>query len=605
MPTPANPFAAAAARAVARALDMAPEDFSVSAPPRPELGDHAVGLFPAAKAKKGAPPALAARVAEGFRPDGLLASAEAAGPFVNFRVDRAAAFRHLFERAAGAATAARSPLVPAEVGAGKTVCVDFSSPNIAKHLAYHHIRSTVIGNALVRAYRALGYRVVGINHLGDWGTPHGMLMAAYERWGAPEPLDVTALNALYVRFRAEAKEDPTLEPAGRAWFKRLEDGDPGARALWRRFRDVSWAEFQQIYEEMGVTFDEVRGESEYEAAMPGVVALFEGKGLTRESEGALVVPVGEPPLLLRKSDGATTYHTRDLATALYRWETYHFDRSLYVVDRGQGLHFKQLFAALSLAGFAWADRCRHVPFGLVRLGGRRTGTRTGNVVLLREVFTEATERAAKTMRERNPALGEAEVAAAAPAVGVGAVVFANLFAQREKDVDFEWEQVLSTTGDSGPYVQYAHARCASVLRKAGALSAAATGANAAAETAAAETGAAGASAAGAADPGVPGAVDVALLGHEAEWAVARRLLDFGDAVARSAEADEPHLVAHYLLDLCGDFSRWFTLGNGDPARRMLCEDGPTRAARLALVAAVKHVLACGLYLLGVAAPEAM
>ncbi|HEU4409840.1 MAG TPA: arginine--tRNA ligase [Polyangiaceae bacterium] len=573
MPLPANPFAAAAARAVAKALDMAPDEFTVSAPPRAELGDFAVGLFPGAKAKKGAPPALAKQVADAFRPDGWLASAEAAGPFVNFRAERGAAFRHLFERAQGGGAPGRSPLVPAELGAGKTVCVDFSSPNIAKHLAYHHIRSTVIGNALVRLHRALGYRVVGINHLGDWGTPHGMLMAAYERWGAPDPLDITALNDLYVRFRAEAKGDPSLEAAGRAWFKRLEDGDPEARALWKRFREVSWGEFQQIYDQMGIVFDEVRGESEYEAAMPGVVALFVEKGLAQESEGALVVPVGDPPLLLRKSDGATTYHTRDLATALYRWQSYGFDRSLYVVDRGQGLHFKQLFDALKLAGFGWAARCTHVPFGLVRLGGKKTGTRTGNVVLLKEVFAEATRRSAALMRERNPELGEAEASAAAPVVGIGAVVFANLFAQREKDVDFEWEQVLNPSGDSGPYVQYGHARCASILRKAGAA------------------------------PG--GAPDPGRLAHEAEWTVARRLLDYGDVVARAAEGNEPHLLSHYLLDLCGDFSRWYTLGNGDPSLRVLCDDAGARAARLALVGAVKHVLSTGLHLLGLGAPEAM
>jgi arginyl-tRNA synthetase len=558
MPLAANPFAAAAASTVARALDMAPDEFTVSAPPRPELGDYAVGLFPAAKAKKGAPPALAKQVAEGFRPDGRLASAEATGPFVNFRVERSAAFRHVFERALGAPGAGPSRLVPAELGAGKTVCIDFSSPNIAKHLAYHHIRSTVIGHALSRIYRALGYRVVGINHLGDWGTPHGLLLAAY------------------VRYSAAAKEDPALREPGRAWFKRLEDGDPEARRLWRRFREVSWAEFQSVYDQMGIVFEEVRGESEYEAAIPGVIELFEQKGLAQESQGALVVPVGEPPLFLRKSDGATTYHTRDLATALHRYDTYHFDLSLYVVDRGQGLHFKQVFDALKLAGYAWADRCVHVPFGLVRLGGKKTGSRGGNVVLLKEVFAEATERSTATMRERNPSLGEAELAAAAPAVGIGAVVFANLFAQREKDVDFEWEQILSTTGDSGPYVQYAHARCASVLRKAGAPPADRLD-----------------------QP------DPARLVHDAEWVVARRLLEYGDVVVRAADGNEPHLLTHYLLDLCGDFSRWFTLGNGDPSLRMLSDDEATRSARLALVSAVKHVLATGLGMLGIGAPEAM
>src|SRR5690606_1100465 len=290
----------------------------------------------------------------------LLASASAAGPLVNFRADRGALYRSLFR----GPLAEGGSLIPTEVGAGRTVCIDYSSPNISKHLAYHHIRSTVIGHALVNLNRALGYRVIGINHLGDWGTTHGQLIAAYKKWGAPEPLTVAELNELYVRFNREKKQDPALEEEGRAWFKRLEDGDPEARALWRRFRDVSWAEFESVYQELGIQFEEVKGESEFEADMPGVIEMLEQKGLTAVSEGALVVPLDElgiPPLLLRKQDGATLYGTRDLAAALYRHRTYGFDRSLYVVDRGQALHFKQLFATLKKAGFDWADRCEHVP----------------------------------------------------------------------------------------------------------------------------------------------------------------------------------------------------------------------------------------------------
>lgn len=578
-----NPFARAAAEAVAHALSLEPELFAVSAPPRPEMGDFAVGCFAAAKTLRMPPPKIAARVVESFEPNEFLAKAEAAGPFVNFHARRDRAYTYLFR-----ATMGQDSLLPSDIGRDRTICIDYSSPNISKHLAYHHIRSTVIGHALVKLYRALGYRVIGINHLGDWGTTHGMLLAAYKRWGAPEPLDITALNDLYVRFRQAMKEDPALEHEGRAWFKKLEDGDPEATALWRRFRDVSWAEFDEVYKVLGVEFEEVRGESEYLADVPGVLAMLEDKGLLVESEGARVVPppegVDRPPLLLVKQDGATLYGTRDIAAAIYRHDTYQFARSLYVTDRGQALHFQQLFDVLRRAGFDWAERCQHVPFGLVRVGGKKTGTREGNVVLLKEVLAEAERRAADIVagnlrRDQDPSDAEPapdseRVQAIARAVGVGAVIFANLVSQREKDMDFEWEQVLSTTGDSGPYVQYAHARCASIVRKAGAVQ---TGAPA----------------------------DGNLLTHDLEWAVAKKLLSFGEIVARSAHDNEPHTLCRYLLDLCALFSRWYTSGNQDRELRVLVDDEHITRARLALVAATRHVLAQGLGLLGIDAPTSM
>jgi arginyl-tRNA synthetase len=570
MAAPLNPFAAAAARAVADILGLAPELLVVGAPPRAELGDFAVGCFPAARLLKEPPPALAARVAAAFAPGEHLVEATPAGPFVNFRADRAALYRHLLSTALGG-----GELVPA-IGAGKTICIDYSSPNISKHLAYHHIRSTVIGHALVNMNRALGYRVVGINHLGDWGTTHGMLLAAHERWGAPEPLTVDALNNLYVRFRDEMKRDPSLEEAGRAWFKRLEDGDPAARALWQRFKDVSLAEFQSVYDVLGIEFEEVRGESEYEGAMPEVLDLLAQRGLSAVSEGALVVPLedeGMPPLLLRKQDGATLYATRDLAAALHRWRTHRFERSLYVVDRGQSLHFKQLFRVLEKAGQDWAARCAHVPFGLVRIGGKKTGTRAGNVVLLKEVLAEAQQRASARIAEANPEMDEAKLAETARVVGIGAVVFANLVSQRDKDVDFSWDDVLSVDGDSGVYVQYAHARCASLLRKAGA----------------------------APDP----ALDPAPLTHDLEWALALALVDFPDVVARAAAFDDPHLVSRYLLELAATYSRWYTAGNQDSSLRILGGDPSASRARLALAASTREVLRLGLALLGIDAPDAL
>ena len=402
---------------------------------------------------------------------------------------------------------------------------------------------------------------------------------------ALEALTVDELNELYVRFRNEIKTDKAVEAEGRDWWKKLEAGDAEARRLWQRFRDVSWAEFESAYEMLGIRFDEVRGESAYEADMPRVIEELGKKNLTSISDGALVVELAgeKTPILLRTTDGTSLYATRDVATAEYRWNTYHFTRSLYVVDRGQSLHFKQLFKLLALAGHEWASKCEHIPFGLVRIGGKKTGTRTGNVLLLKEVFAEAVEDIADRMASSDTRRADGggsghtvsadDLQATARMVGIGAVVFGTLVTQRDKDVDFDWEKVLSMDGDSGPYLQYSHARCASIRRKGG-------GEN------------------------VSGA-SLAALQTDAEWSVARKLLDFGDIVVRASQSCEPHLVCHYLLDLAGEFSRWYTAGNGDASLRVLCEDADTRAARLALVAAVQDALAQGLSLLGLGAPQAM
>jgi arginyl-tRNA synthetase len=571
MATHHTPLHQAAAEAVAAYAGIPAADLKVEAPPRPELGDLAVGCFAIAKARNQSPAEVAGAIAAAFTPTPLLASATASGPFVNFHADRGATYRWLID------AALRSRLVPSELGAGKTICIDYGSPNISKHLAYHHIRGTTIGHALAQTFRALGYRVVGINFLGDWGTTHGMLLAAWARWGPVEPVDVTALNALYVRFRAAMKDDPALEQDGRVWFKRLEDGDPEARALWQRFRDVSWAEFQAVYEVLGIEYDEVRGESAYEPDMPRIFETLAASGLSTESQGALVVELaGEKnPILLRTRDGTTLYATRDVAAAEYRWTTYQFTRSLYVVDRGQALHFRQLFKLLGKMGHAWAANCEHVPYGLVKIGNQRAATRLGNVVLMRDVFTIAEAMIREKIAAINPELAPAIVDDVARKVGIGAIVFANLAPQRDKDIDFDIENAVSIEGDSGPYLQYSHARCAQLARKAGDRVTAIEG------------------------------IDVGLLVQPAEWAVARRLIDFPDAVVRASEACEPHVIAHYLLQLAADFSRWYTLGNGDAALRVVCEDVATRRARLALTAAVQATLRDGLAMLGIAAPDQM
>jgi arginyl-tRNA synthetase len=571
MATHHTPLHRAAAEVVAAFAGTPADDLKVEAPPRPELGDLAVGCFAIAKAQKKNPAEVARAIALAFTPTDLLASASAAGPFVNFRAHRPAAFRWLVDGAL------RSALIPHTLGAGQTICIDYGSPNIAKHLAYHHVRGTTIGHALAQTYRALGYRVVGINFLGDWGTTHGMLFAAWHKWGPLEHVDVTGLNALYVKFRAEAKNAPELEAEARQWFKKLEQGDPETRALWEKFRDISWAEFESVYEILGIKYDEVRGESAYEPDMPRILDELSKAGLLTESEGAQVVelPDEKTPILLVTRDGTTLYATRDVAAAEYRWNHYHFARSLYVVDRGQSLHFRQLYKLLAKMGHDWAQRCEHVPYGLVRIGNQKAGTRLGNVVLMRDVFTIAEDMVRGQIAVKNPDLAPAVVDEVARKVGIGAIVFANLVPQRDKDIDFDIDNAVSLEGDSGPYLQYSHARCAAILRKAGAPVASLDG------------------------------VDFALLRHDAEWAVARKLFELPEIVVRSADAAEPHVICHYLLQLAGEFSRWYTQGNGDASLRVLCDDAPTRQARLALTAAVQATLRDGLAMLGIAAPDQM
>ncbi len=563
MPSLFTPLHVAAAEAVASHANAQASELKVDSTPRPELGDLAVSCYAIAKAKDQAE-AVAQAIAAAFQPNEWLASATAAGPFVNFRVNRAAAFRWL-------ATAASGGTILPPVGAGETICIDFGSPNIAKHLAYHHIRGTTIGHALMHTWRALGGRVVGINFLGDWGTTYGMVLAAYEKWGAPE-LTIDALNALYVRFRAEV---PEPEAAGRACLARLERGEPEATALWQRFRDVSWAEYQAIYEILGIRYDDLNGESYFWRDAERIVGELRAQGLLVESEGAQVVelPNEKTPILLITKDGTTLYATRDIAAAEYRERTYHPTRSLYVVDRGQATHFRQLFKLLVKMGYEWASRCLHVPYGLVRVGGKKTGTRLGNAVLMRDVFAIAEDEVRAKIAEVNPNLPADVIATVARQVGIGAVVFANLASQREKDIDFDLDKAVSLDGDSGPYLQYSHARCASILRKAG--------------------------------PRNTAAIDFGKLTTDAEWAVARRLLDYPDHVVRAAHNSEPHVICHYLLELAGEFSRWYTAGNSDASLRVLVDDPVVRDARLALVATVEAVLAQGLGLLGLAAPDQM
>jgi len=353
---------------------------------------------------------------------------------------------------------------------GKTVCIDYSSVNIAKPFHIGHLLTTAIGGSLYRIYRYLGYNVVGINHLGDWGTQFGKLIAAYKRWGGAADIDargITALNELYVKFHAEAEKDKTLEDEGRAYFKLIEQGDAEAHAIFERFKAVTMREVEKVYARLGITFDSYNGESFYNDKMSGIVELLQDKNLLSDSDGAKVVdlePFGMPPCLILKSDGASLYATRDLAAALYRKQTYNFDKNLYVVAYQQNLHFAQVFKVLELCGFPWAADCAHVPFGMVSLeGAGALSTRKGNVVYLKDVLDTAVQKTMGIIEQKNPELADKEKTA--EAVGVGAVVFMALSTARIKDLVFSYDKALNFDGETGPYLQYTHARCCSVLEK--------------------------------------------------------------------------------------------------------------------------------------------
>lgn len=550
----------------------APPKVVLEIPPDPELGDLAVPCFPLARILRRSPNAIATDLAlfmEEQRP-GWVASVRAVGGYVNVHFQAGA----LAENVIRAIETAGAQYGGGQDGRGKTVIIDFSSPNIAKPFSIGHIRSTVIGHSLARIYSSLGWHVVRINHLGDWGTQFGKLIVAYKLWGRDVDLGSDAIDKLlqlYIRFHEEAETKPELEEQARAWFKRLEDGDPEAVGLWQRFRELSLVEFRRVYDLLGIEFDAYTGESFYNNMLDDTVRRLEEAGLTKVSNGAVIVPLDEydlPPCLLKKTDGATLYATRDIAAAIYRQNTYHFDRALYVVGMPQQLHFKQVFATLAKLGENWVANCVHVPFGIIRYGDEVISTRRGNLIFLEDVLNRAISLTREVIEQKNPDLENKEEVARA--VGIGAVIFADLRHNRVKDVDFAWEDVLNFEGDTGPYVQYSHARACSILRRAGFT------------------------------PRVESAeVDWEALSSREEIELLKQLAAFPEVVREAAAEDEPSTIARYLLDLCRDFNTFYH------ARRVMGQEAGLERARLHLVAATRQVLANGLFLLGLAAPESM
>ncbi len=572
--------AAAAALAPHLSLEAAAIETMLVKPPKPEMGDLGFPCFTLAKELRQAPPAIAAGLAAKVEPGEFFTAVRAVGPYVNFSLSLPA----LAAQAAGGALAARAGAPLVEDGRGRTVVIDYSSPNLAKPLAIHHLRTNAIGAALARLYRAAGWQVVTINHLGDWGTTFGQLMVSYQRAEAEQPgqkVDLDALFRLYVKFHADAEDEESLGQEARDWFKRLEDGDPEAKRLWELFVVESLKPLKVVYERLGLTFDHYLGESFYNDKMEATIARLAERGLLTESAGAQIVDLerfGMPPCLIRKKDGATTYATRDLAAAEYRHATFGFEKCLYVVANQQELHFRQVFKVLELMGYAWAAGCEHIKFGMLSLGigvfgdGQVTGsTRKGRVVFLEEVLNRSVEKTRTIVVEH---AREEEVKAQADIlaeqIGTGAVVFTEFMQRRLKDIVFTWEKALNLQGDSGPYLQYTHARLSSVQRRY--------------------------------DRPLPANVPWGKLETEVEREVLLKLAEFSAAVRRALAENEPSVVADYLLELCAVFNRFFTDKN---RHRIIGEDEELTAARVGLVEAVRRTLATGLTLLGLAAPERM
>lgn len=541
---------------------------TLEVPPNRELGDYAFPCFQLAKILRKAPDQIARDLGGRIGPSELIARVDVVKAYVNFHLDRGKSSKRVVEEI----LARGSDYGKADIGQGKTIVLDFSSPNIAKPFHVGHLRSTIIGHSLARIFESLGYATVRINHLGDWGTQFGKLIVAYRMWGDPARLEVDPIRELlnlYVRFHQEAESDPSLEEKARAAFKALEDGGEEETEIWRKFRELSLAEFERIYRRLGVHFDSYLGESGYNEAVERTVAELERKGLLKESEGALVVELGElPPCLIKKKDGATLYATRDIAAAIQRYETYRFDHMFYVVGAPQQLHFAQVFGVLERMGYPWVKACEHIAFGHIRFGDEELSTRKGNVIFLEEVLDQAVARVRQIIAERNPELEDKD--RVAEMVGVGAVIFNDLSHNRIKDISFDWETALNFDGDTGPYVQYTHARAASLLRRG-------------------------------LEEGVYREGELAVhdgeLAEEEVFQLAKALADYPEIVLKAAEDREPSVIARYLLDLCREFNSFYH------AHRII---GSANArARLALVQAVKQVIQSGLYLLGIEAPEAM
>ena len=537
----------------------------IEIPPSFDMGDYAFPVFQLAKTYRKAPPIIAAELAEKLQDEVHFSKVESKAAYINFFLNKAEFSKivlgEVYENA--------YDFGKSDMGSGKNVIVEYSSPNIAKPFHIGHIRSTVIGNAIKNIYKYLGYNTISINHLGDYGTQFGMLITAMKHWGDEEVVKadpIRELLKLYVRINAEIEEDPSLRDEARDWFRRLEDKDPEAVRLWTMFREESLKEFEKVYGMLNIEFDHYTGEAFYSDYMDAVIDELEIKGVTKESEGAEIVdlePYGMPPMLIKKSDGSTIYATRDITAAIYRKKTFDFYKNIYVVGSQQNLHFSQLFKVLDLMGYDWAYDCVHVAFGMVSLEEGTLSTRKGNVVFLEDVLKKATEGIYEIIKDRNVEDKEK----LAEEIGVGAVIFQELFNDRIKDYVFDWDKTLSFEGDTGPYVQYTHARISSLLEKG--------------------------------EFNTEDTVDFSLLETEEELDILRLLYSFQDVIIDAHEKYQPYYVTRHVVDLAKAFNKYYN------STSINVEDLELKKARLALSYGTKIVLHNGLEMLGMSAPEKM
>ena len=536
-------------------------------PPKPEMGDFSFPCFRLAKTMKKAPQMIASDIKESIGEVDFLDDIQVLGAYLNFYVNKEIFVKSMINAAMS------DNFGGSDMGNGQTICIDYSSPNVAKNFHVGHLRTTIIGNSLYKIFTKLGYNVVRINHLGDWGTQFGKLIVAYKAWGNEEAVKndgVAELMKLYVKFHEEAEKNPELNDEARAWFNKMENGDEEALKIWQWFKDISLIEYKRTYDLLGIDFDSYNGESFYRDKTNDVVNRIQSANLLTESEGAKIVNLDEydmAPCLILKNDGSSIYATRDLAAIFYRKETYNFVKCLYVTGQEQKLHFSQVFKVVELLGNDWAkDQLVHIPYGLVSLEGAKLSTRSGNIIYAEDILLEAISKIKEIIEEKNPNIPDKDETA--KKIGVGAVLFNDLYNQRIKDVSFKWEKLLNFDGETGPYVQYTHARCASILRKV--------------ENYTPET-----------------AIDYSLVTDAESIDLLKEISRFPKVVFDASEKYEPSVVARFAVDVAQSFNKFYN------ANRINVEDEAVRNARVTLVYLTKKTIKDALLLLGIECPEQM
>lgn len=539
----------------------------IEIPPKPELGDFAFPCFRLAKTMHKAPQMIASDIKESIGKVDFIDEIKVVGAYLNFFINKNIFVKTILD------SAIKEDFGASKEGEGKTICIDYSSPNVAKNFHIGHLRTTIIGNSLYKIYSKLGYHVERINHLGDWGTQFGKLIVAYKKWGSEEEIKskgIEELMRLYVKFHQEADKDDSLNDEARAWFVKMEQNDEEALKIWKWFVDISLVEFKRTYKLLGVDFDHFMGESFYRNMTPDVLKKLTDADLLTESQGAKVVDLSEydmPPALILKNDGSSIYATRDIAAIFYRKNTYNFEKCLYVTGQEQKLHFKQVFKVIELLGNEWAKNgLVHIPYGLVSLGGEKLSTRDGNVIYAEDILLEAISKVKEIIIEKNPDLENKDEVA--EKVGVGAVIFNDLYNQRIKDVSFKWANLLNFEGETGPYVQYTYARCSSILRKLP-------------------------------DFKLTSEIDYSVLNDETSIALLKEMSRFPAVVKDAANRYEPSAIARFAVDLAQAFNAFYT------QNRINVEEENIRNARCTLVVLSRRILKDALDLLGISVVEQM